>query len=231
MKTTAPTELLEAARKGETTAQREIGLRFLHGTGVIKNVVEAEKWLQLASEANDAWSQYCLGSILYSQERLSEAEQWWQRAASAGNPQAMCGLGNIAHKRKNITDAEKWWLKAAEQGEPRAQRSLGFFCSDSLGPVESLKWTMIAANNGNTEAQKYLGFLYVWGYASLQRNKILALKWMTLGSEDRPFPFKHSISPFVARLFCSLIKLFMSRSEINEAHRMIQEWRSNAHRA
>lgn len=47
---------LKRAEVGSPTAQYELGIRYLTGKGVEKNLVEARKWLEAAAKQDNVWA-------------------------------------------------------------------------------------------------------------------------------------------------------------------------------
>ena len=85
---------------------------------------------------------------------------------------------------------------------------------------ESIEWVKKAAENGYWEAQNFLAVAYIFGMKGvIKRDWVLALKWLTLGNEARP--------KFTVRMHARFIKLFMSRKRIEEAERLVGQWKDH----
>lgn len=143
-------------------------------------------------------------------------------AAEAGHPRAQYNVGwyykNGKDVPKDLRKAADWWLKSAEQGYPAAQYSLAFDCYDQIGGQDQArKWIQAAADNGHQHAQKYLGFMYLFGGLGLQRDSVLAHKWLILGTRDNL-----SLPP---RIFCKSMKMLMTSKQIAEAERLANSWK------
>jgi TPR repeat protein len=142
-------------------------------------------------------------------------------AAEAGHPRAQYNAGCHYHYGKGVpkdpTKATLWWRKAAEQGYPSAQYNLGLLCLEQIGADESFKWMREAASNGHQQAQSYLGIAYFWGGSLVARDKAVALKWMMLSTKNNS-----RLSP---RIFCTLMKPFMTSKQIAEAKRLADKWK------
>jgi hypothetical protein len=89
-----------------------------------------------------------------------------------------------------------------------------------LGNHGALAWTKKSAENGYWQAQNFLGVMYLFGKKGLiERNRILALKWMTLGYEAHP---QHN---FRSRLIYFLLRLFTPRRQLAEAAKLVERWK------
>ena len=110
----------KAAEQGDTQAQRNLGIMYSSGSGVVKDEAEAVKWWRKAGEKGDATAQRGLGGSY---------------ANGRGIP-------------KDETEAVKWWRKAAEQGETQAQHHLGLQYALGEGvpkdDVLAYKWSLLA---------------------------------------------------------------------------------------
>ncbi len=124
--------LRAAAAAGDSNAQFELGNRFLYGTGVVADELEAARWFRLAAEQNNNNAQYNL-AVMYMQGTgvladLNEALRWFQRAADLGDAPAQFTLGTLfANGRvvpQNPVQAHKWFTLAASSGHRAAAANL-----------------------------------------------------------------------------------------------------------
>ena len=81
-------ETLQAAERGNTQAQFNLGVMYETGRGVRKNDAEAVRWYQKAAEQRDARAQTLLG-VMYEdgrgvRKKYAEAVKWYQQAAEQG---------------------------------------------------------------------------------------------------------------------------------------------------
>ena len=87
---------LEAAR-GNADAQYELGVCYMKGKGVGKDIAEAAKWWQKAANQGHVDAQFQLGCLYYQGEgvkgNLPEAVNLWRKAAAQGQADALCNLG------------------------------------------------------------------------------------------------------------------------------------------
>ena len=85
---TAFKEWLPLAEQGNADVQRNIGLMYQNGDGVVQDYVEALKWWRLAAEQGNVDAQASLGTS-YSigngvTQDYAEAFKWYRLAAAQG---------------------------------------------------------------------------------------------------------------------------------------------------
>jgi uncharacterized protein len=103
----------ERAAQGEAAAQFTLGLAYLRGAGVEKDLAAAEKWLRQSAEQGNAKAQFSLGVFYFNQDSLSptndvEADKWFIRAEAqhyAPATQARADLEKTL-KPEQITEAK-----------------------------------------------------------------------------------------------------------------------------
>jgi hypothetical protein len=156
-----PTEELRAkAEKGDAGSQYNLGLAYLNGHGIPKDIAEAVKWWRKAAEHGNAGSQHALG---------------FAYANGHGVP-------------KDEAEAVKWWRKAAEQGDADSQFGLGVAYDNGHGVAkdgaEAVKWYRMAAEQGDVSAQNNLSLKYARG-EGVPKDDVLAYKWILLAGATR----------------------------------------------
>jgi TPR repeat protein len=109
--------------------KRGMGMNYLYGIGVKRNVEKGVKLLREAAESNDRAAQFLLAQFFRNEERnLVEAIKWYRKSAAQGNAYAQFSLGGMYEIGEgvatNYVEAANWYCKAAEQGMARAQRNL-----------------------------------------------------------------------------------------------------------
>lgn len=149
------------AEGGDAVAQFNIGISYLNGYGVPKDVIQAERWLRRSAEAGYASAQNTLGNLL----SLNNPELDTARASEAAN----------------------WYSRAAEQGVARAQVSLGLLYEGGKGVpkdvVQALKWYIIASTDAADEkgrdfaVQNYTALAREMGAQQIANAKQLAKDW------------------------------------------------------
>ena len=129
----AYTEWAPLAQDGDTTAQRNLGLLYLHGLGVPRDTEAAAAWFQSAADQGHAQAQADIGTLHLTGDGV----------------------------RQSFTLALKWFLLAAEQGHAIAQFNLGLLYESGLGTqrnvTEALRWYTASLQNGHDPAYDRLG--------------------------------------------------------------------------
>ena len=125
---------LEDAKKGDVDAKYQVGILYVEGKHVPKDVNEGIRWLQDAAKSDHAMAQLKLGEIYLNglpqvDKDYVIAVNWLQKAADTGNPDAQYNLGNMYKKGlgvdKSNAKAVKWFRLAAKQGHVKARKQLG----------------------------------------------------------------------------------------------------------
>lgn len=121
---------LEKQAKESVEAQVELGMRFLKGDGVVRDVKKSEKWLKKAAEKGNAKAQYLLGTLYLSnmknEKQKRKALELIELSAKQGFAEAELYLGNWYYADgKNIKEREiqtglNWFLKASNHGNREA---------------------------------------------------------------------------------------------------------------
>ena len=120
------------AARGNAEAQYNLGVCYMDGNGIAKDMTEAVKWFRKASEQGLAKAQLNLG-ICYEEgwgvaKNMTEAVKWYRKAADQGLAQAQLGIGacyaNGWGVEENESEALIWIRKAARQGLKPAQEVL-----------------------------------------------------------------------------------------------------------
>ena len=183
------------AGKGDSKAQRILGIMYAIGRGVPTNAIEAVKWFHKAAEQGDAAAQCNLG-ICYANgdgviKNTVEAAKWFRKASDQGNALAQGKLGVCYFEGegvpKDAIEAAKWMRKAADQGDALAQTILGGFYDDGDGvakdAIEAAKWVRKAAEQGDAAGQSSLGFRYYNGNG-VTKDFVEAVKWYRKAAEQ-----------------------------------------------
>lgn len=135
-------ELIEAnAESGCITSQWTLGRFYLNGIGVLKDVVEAKKWLLLAAKAGDADAQYDLSLEVYYNTGLNgdyfEAFKWATASAEQGHIEASALLGRLYYEghgvKKDLVESLYNTIYAAKHGQPMALFNLAYFFGEGVG--------------------------------------------------------------------------------------------------
>jgi uncharacterized protein len=188
-------ETSSRARKGDVTAQANLGVMYFKGDGVTQNYTEAAVWLRKAAEQGDVQSQYNLG-ILYDTgkglpQNSGEALKWYRKAAENGYPQAAVNIGTMYLRGKgvarNTAEAIQWFRQAGDHGLPLGYNYVGLMYLQgdgvSANTNEAVAWYRKAAEKGSAWAQTELGVRYGRG-DGLERDETKAVEWYRKAAEQ-----------------------------------------------
>ena len=109
------------ARRGNTTAQTNLGGMYYYGQGVAQDYGEALQWYRLAAAQGYAEAQTNLGGMYYYglgvAQDYFEAYTWYRLAAAQGLAQAQAALGDMYGFGQGVAQdyiqAYTWWSLAA----------------------------------------------------------------------------------------------------------------------
>lgn len=183
-------DILEAADKGNTEAQFQVGEWFLNR----KTVTDREKydlvatwWLLKAAGKGHTEAQIRLASC-YEEGRgcslnNAEAMKWFKEAARKGNKVALRKYLKLKYNTKTYESLLKFrfeLLATADKGNRNSQCQLGdwFRNNRNLSSFrkEAVFWYTKAANNGHRDAMWKLGECYENGIG-VYSNYYEAIKW------------------------------------------------------
>jgi hypothetical protein len=185
----------QAARAGHRRAQLNLGLLYLKGQGVPRDLVEARAWLQKAAVGDDAYALYALGRAMEQSAGATRADpiraaDLYRRAAEKGHALAALRYGLALADgngvKQDAAAAQRWLLAAQKDGVPEAALALGDLTVRSLDPhdktanakilQDAVAWYTLAANAGVASAQFKLGNAYYAG-AGVGRDVSQAELW------------------------------------------------------
>lgn len=119
---TAFREFTIEAKRGDKSAQYNLGNLYYNGLGTPQNYTEAARWYRKAADQRHAKAQYNLGNMHYSGQGIP----------------------------RDYTEAAKWYRKAADQGHAPSQYNLGVMYSNGQGvpqdKVTALMWLNLASS-------------------------------------------------------------------------------------
>jgi len=153
------------AEHGNANAQAELGFSYIEGRGVIKDYIEAVKWLRKAADQNHPQAQYNLGAAYISGTGVAqdeaEAIRWLQKAADQNVAEAQHDLGVLCIQGKGMPKDEpkaaELFRKSAEQNNVGAQIKLGFVYASGTGTakdtVQAHAWWTVALASGDMSAK------------------------------------------------------------------------------
>ncbi len=192
---TAFKEFTIEARKGDKSAQYNLGNIYYNGLGTPQNFTEAAKWYRKAADQHHTKAQYNLGNMHYSGQGIPY----------------------------DYTEAAKWYRKAADQGHAKAQYNLGQMYRIGKGVpqdyVETVKWYRKAADQGHAPSQYNLGVMYSNGHG-VPQDKVRALMWLHLASSVSD----PRVSGLAAKSR-DKVASSLNSNQIGEAQRLAREWK------
>lgn len=167
------------ARKGDASAQFQLGECYYNGLGVEKNYEKAVKWYLEAANSGNPKAQYAMGRCYEKGVGVSrnkeKAKEWYKASAEQGyynndeNINAQAELASIYYHEKNHLDAFKWFCKAAEQSNNHALEMAGRYYLFGTGGVKkdydkAIKCFEKMMEKKSAAANYYMGICYEYGY-------------------------------------------------------------------
>lgn len=179
---------VHARSSADPLAQSHLGLLYLLGIHVEKDLLEAEKWLLMAARKGEPYSQNMLGVIYaYREENYLKAAKWFRFAAERGFHWSQYHLGQLLYDHLgDYTEGIRFIRLSAEQGNSSACYSLGYMYSrhqEIKNYTESLKWFRRAAEQGLAAAQYATGLMYLEGLGT-PKDTAEGTQWIRKAAEQ-----------------------------------------------
>jgi TPR repeat protein len=185
----------KAANAGHLRAQINLGILYLRGQGVTRDLVQARAWLEKAAATDDPSALYALGRAMEEHDDRIMADSvraadLYRRAAMKGHALAALRYGlalvdGLGVKR-DPTGAQTWLLQANDSGVPEAALALGDLSARTPASRDkaanekivqrAVAWFEVAARAGVPSAQFKLANAYFAG-AGIARDPAQALAW------------------------------------------------------
>jgi TPR repeat protein len=136
------------ASQGEPKAMASLGVLYLKGLGVTKDIPQAIKWLTLAAEKGDVRAETNLGSVYYDGDGVTQdfgkSVHLFSSAAASGDAGAQFALGVMNAKGqgmpRDVKRAYMWFSIAAEAGLPLATKDRDIATSNmTAGDLQQAK--------------------------------------------------------------------------------------------
>jgi TPR repeat protein len=182
-----------AADNGSTDVS--LGVKYLNGDGVPKDLAKALHYFQLASALGNADGENNLG-VMYDKGigvpvDYAMALHWFQLAAAQGNANAEYAIGVIYDDGHGVPQdyaaAMKYYLLAADKGVPNAQNGIGILYYEGHGVsqdyAKALHWFGLATKQNYSIAEANVGLLYENGNGVPQVYQV-ASYWDQLAVSD-----------------------------------------------
>ncbi|MDR2301084.1 MAG: sel1 repeat family protein [Deltaproteobacteria bacterium] len=161
-----------SARMGYAPAQRLLGVMYLEGAGIEKNLEQARKWLTMASDRGDTMASFRLAQLYAA---ALGVEKDWSKAYALLSLRGMAAIPEAMElKRRLKTEIVRLYPNlstALENEENKVRRSLTHrqrrFIPNFFGPVRSeddyLEFeTWLSLNLGRISAQEAFGKLIAY---------------------------------------------------------------------
>lgn len=179
------------AEKGDAGAQYSLGLMYIKGFGVKKDLKMAGKWFRLAANQGQRYAKLMLGFVLDTQGKHAEAARIYRWAADQGRPAAQYRLGQMyvlgLGVPKDPREAGKLFRRAANQGYPEGQEKLGILLFEGVGVPKdraaAVKLWLKAAAQEKRLSKQLLGRSYYSGEGVTQ-NFVEAAKWYRFAAQE-----------------------------------------------
>lgn len=180
--------LKAAADKGLVIAEYYLGLCYINGYAVNKDINEAINWFTKAANQGNAEAQWQLALYYYDPwDGFTDTSVYWiEKAALLGHAKAQYEIGHFFefgnHVEKDLIKAMKWYSKASKQGDSRAYYRLGL-CYEKGNGVErcydkAINYYIKASELGNEQAQMHLAFCYGKGEI-VDKDTFKKMHWYT----------------------------------------------------
>ncbi|AIK96680.1 tetratricopeptide repeat protein [Candidatus Odyssella acanthamoebae] len=172
--------LTVAANAGHSAAPSYLGLTYLHGVGVEKDVKAAIEWLDKAVEHNHVVGLCTYGVLLRAGEGIEpdypRAKEYFERAVAKKYAYALTQLG-VMHQfgegcEKNIHEAVHLYYQAIATGghqdkQDQAFLNLGMLYLEGTEIEQNIdkaeRYLITSADWGNRDAQRIIGMCLVEG--------------------------------------------------------------------
>lgn len=163
------------------TELHRLGVNYITGRGVEKNLVRAFICFSAGAELEDAKCLNSLGFYFYRgvfvTRDIPKAIKLFKKSADEGNPAALCNLGYcyLKHRiglQRRYETAEILFLKAADKGYPPAMNRLGLIHlfgstnhlgSSSTNRTEAFAWFERGAEKKDPSCMHNLASCYLFG--------------------------------------------------------------------
>ena len=183
------------AETGPACDQYNLGVAYLFGQGVERDVAAAEKLFRIAATKEYGLGLchkgLCVAAQVAGIGSEEEAANWHRIKAEQGDPSSQVALAAFLIFGRGIkvdnTAALEWFRKASETGDADGQCSYGMMLFNGRGVSQdkpaAFQQIKKAAEQGVAHAQYGLGFMYANGHG-VDINHAEALKWYRLSAEQ-----------------------------------------------
>ena len=196
-------ELFEkAAAQGHRRAQLNLGLIYLRGQGVPRDLIQARAWLEQAAADGDVYATYALGRAMAENAPPASADptraaDLFRRAAEKGHMLAALrygmALADGSGVKQDLIAAQRWLMQAQQNGVPEAALALGDMAvrspatrdkaADEKALRAAISWYEAAANAGVPSGQFKLANAYLAG-SGVTRDPAQAQLWYSRAAQQ-----------------------------------------------
>jgi uncharacterized protein len=192
----------KAATAGHTRAQINLGILYMRGLGVPRDLVNARAWLEKAAASGDPQALYTLGRAMdESSEQIApdplRAADLYRRAAEKGHVLAGLRYGLALSEgvgiKRDVVQAQKWLTQARDAGVPEAALALGDMAARTPASRDkaanertvqsAVSWYQVAAQGGVPSAQFKLANAYFSG-VGVARDPLQAMLWYSRAAQQ-----------------------------------------------
>ena len=182
--------LIQAGESGHAMAQCNVGVMYMSGTIVKKDINEAIKWLALAAEQREEVASLHLTELLYKRKDKEEALRW----AIKGGVYVLKSLGERHLWDKDLEGAEKCFDKILEMpeyvnGEIDRYHYIYHIANDfeeCKYPHKAFVWWMRGAEMGYPIAQNIVGGMFEKG-RGVEKDYVKAVYWYAKAAEAKSY--------------------------------------------
>lgn len=178
-------DLLKTAKQGDSKAQALVAYYLKEGIGVKKDLKEAKKWAQTASELQNGFAYWLLAQIAtdMGDDPLSY-RQYLESALSCDYPLAISLFARLYDSgspqfgiERDSDKAFDLFHKSADNGDTEAAAYLGYqYLKKKNDPLNAFKYFSLAASNGDAESMSMVASMYANGVGTV-KNMTSAYDW------------------------------------------------------
>lgn len=192
----------KAASAGHTRAQINLGILYMRGLGVPRDLVNARAWLEKAAASGEPQALYTLGRAMdEGSERIApdpvRAADLYRRAAEKGHVLAGLRYGLALSEgigiKRDVAAAQKWLVRARDNGVPEAALAMGDMAARTPASRDkaanertvrtAVSWYEVAAHGGVPSAQFKLANAYFSG-VGVARDPVQAMLWYSRAAQQ-----------------------------------------------
>lgn len=186
----------KAADEGDPIAINALGVCYIQGKGIEKDVAKSIELYQKAAELNSLSALFNLARLYMNGQHVERDEKkavyFYSKAAEQGYQKAQFGLAECCKNgigmEKDIKKALYWYEKAAEQGNVQAQKETaniytGAFDETLKNVKRKAYWYEKAAEQGDAFSQYAIGDCYLRG-EGVKKSLDRAKEWVILSARQ-----------------------------------------------